>query len=145
MEYKVFQLYSGFISYPLLCFYPDNYRLCQSSGLRFIDRYEQWKTNLKFLPDLSHCLALCISRNQLLITWHIISSFSVFLVDWFCLSGRPWRSWESSQAVLLGFYQDLVGRRLWGGWKACTCFIFASASVLCGCQQVPFSLIFKIF
>ena len=40
MEYKVFQLYSGFISYPLLCFYPDNYRLCQSSGLRFIDRYE---------------------------------------------------------------------------------------------------------
>lgn len=132
----MFQFCSGFISYPLLCFYPDNYRLCQSSGLKFIGRYEQWKTNLKFLFSLilSHSLALCILRNQLLITWHIIFSFSFFLVDWSCLSGRPWRSWEWSQALLPGFYQDFVGRHLWSGSEACTCFVFASASVLCGWQ-----------
>lgn len=140
----MFPFYRDFISHPLLCFYPDNYRLCQSLGLKFMGRDEQWKTNLKFFfPLIYHVLYLAchISRNQLLITWHIISSLSLFLVDWFCLSGRQWRrSWESSQVLIPGFYQDFVGRHLWSGWEACICFIFASASVCCGCQQVPFSL-----
>lgn len=144
MDNKVFHFYGGFISYPLLCFYPDNYRLCQSSGLKFTGRDEQWKTNWKFFfPLIYHVLYLAchISRNQLLITWHIISFLSLFLVDWFCLSGRPWRrGWECRQALLPGLYQDFVGRHLGSGWGSCTCVILISASVLCGCQQVPFSL-----
>lgn len=88
-------------------------------------------------PDLSHFLAFRISRNQLLITWRIISSLSVFLVYWFCLSGRPWRrGWESSQVLLPGFCQDIVGRHQWSRWEACTCFTLSSVSALCGCQQV---------
>lgn len=145
MGYEITSTADSF-SISLFCCYTDNYRPCRSSGWKFTGRDEHWKTHLKFFFLLiCHIfLAFHISRNQLLIAWHIISSLSVFLVYWFRLSGRPWRrDWESSQVLLPGFCQDVVGRHQWGRWEACTSFTGSSASVLCGLQQVSL-LRFKI-
>lgn len=144
MGYKI-TLTADSLYISLLCCYPDNYRLCRSSGWKFAGRDEHWKTHLKFLFLLiCHIfLAFHISRNQLLIAWHIIS-LSVFLVYWFRLSGRPWRrDWESSQVPLPGFCQDIVGRYQWSHREACTWFTVSSASAFCGCQQVSL-LRFKV-